>query len=54
MVDVRQIGSSPTSLLGMLEYYAARALIDEEYEPASRKDIPRVAAVVARVWFRPV
>ncbi len=41
-------------LLGMVDDYAARAFIDEEYGPASREDIPRVAAVLAEVWFRAV
>jgi AcrR family transcriptional regulator len=41
-------------LLGMVDDYAARAFVDEEYGPASRRDIPRVAAMLAQVWFRAV
>lgn len=40
------------ALLGMVDDYAASAFIDEEYGPASRQDIPRVAAVLAQIWFR--
>lgn len=42
------------SLLGMVDDYAARAFIDEEYGPASKRDIPRVASVLAKIWFRAV
>lgn len=41
-------------LAGMVDGYAARAFIDEEYGPMSKKDIPRVAHVLAHVWFRAV
>lgn len=41
-------------LINMVDGYAARAFIDGEYGRMSKKDIPRIASVVAHVWFRAV
>ena len=41
-------------LLGMVDDYAARAFIDEEYGPASKDDIPGAASMLAQIWFRAV
>jgi AcrR family transcriptional regulator len=39
---------------GMIDDYAARAFIDEEFGAASPADIPVVAGVIAEIWYRAV
>jgi AcrR family transcriptional regulator len=41
-------------LFGMVDDYAERAFINEEYGPASKEDIPQVAFVIAQLWYRAV
>lgn len=42
------------ALLGMVNAYAAQAFIDEEYGPASKEEICKVAPVLAQIWYRAV
>jgi AcrR family transcriptional regulator len=42
------------ALLGMVDDYAERAFIDEEYGPISKQDIPKIASVLGKIWFRVV
>lgn len=41
-------------LVGMVDDYAARAFIDEEFGPSSASDIPAVAQVLSEIWHRAV
>jgi AcrR family transcriptional regulator len=42
------------ALVGMVDDYAARAFIDEEYGPPRRSQIPSAARTLSRIWYRAV
>lgn len=41
-------------LMGMVDDYAARTFIDEEYGPPSEQDVVASSAVLAEIWYRAV
>lgn len=41
-------------LMGMVDDYAARTFIDEEYGPPSQQDVVASSAVLAEIWYRAV